>query len=114
MISISTSLRKEALPAQQLISLILGRTVLLVSHEDNSATISSIKAGYSPALRHLSRTERISLGVLNEVYFGPGSGAQLRHCPTLLQKGDLFTKVLDEAKFSAALELFRVFGLSSR
>ena len=34
----------------------------------NTIAISAARVGYSPAFRHLPRTERISVGVLYEVF----------------------------------------------
>ena len=91
----------------------------MIVHEDNTATIQCIKTGYSPALRHMARTARVSLGFLNEVFYGEvefddgEDGVQplkpvLQHCPTDKMKADLFTKTLERTKFLKALELIGV------
>ena len=89
MLSLSSGLRKEALPSLTLLELLLGRSLRLVTFEDNTATISCVKSGYSPALRHMQRTARVSLGFLNEVFFGEDGDSDttlikpvLQHCPT--------------------------------
>ena len=61
MLSLSGGLRKEALPSLTLLELLLKRSVKMIVHEDNTATIQCIKTGYSPALRHMARTARVSL-----------------------------------------------------
>ena len=63
-VSLAHSLYQEGLPALSLWSLMLGRDDLeLVIQEDNQATILVVKKGYSPKLRHISRTHKINLGV---------------------------------------------------
>jgi len=120
MLSLSGGLRRETLPSLTLLELLLGRSVKMVTFEDNTATIQCIKSGYSPALRHMARTARVSLGFLNEVFYGTvedenGEIVQddlikpvLQHCPTAKMKADLFTKSLDRIKFIQALELIGV------
>ena len=114
MLSLSGGLRREALPSLTLLELLLKRTVQLVVHEDNTATIQCIRTGYSPALRHLARTARVSLGFLNEVFYqddeddGTLLKPILQHCPTDKMKADIFTKSLDRVKFESALQLLGV------
>lgn len=111
-ISLSVALRREALPAQELLSVALGRPVLLVVHEDNEQCISAVRKRFSPALRHLGRTQRISLGVLHESLCGR-SDACLRHSATAEHKGDLFTKALDANAFYNALRRIGMVPLPS-
>ena len=66
--SMVTGLKSEGLPMQDFFSAALNRTVHLRGKEDNTIAISAARAGYSPALRHLPRTERISVGVLYEFF----------------------------------------------
>ena len=47
----------------------LGRLVCLRGLEDNTQFIAAIQRGYSPALRHLQRHCRLSLGFTHEVFF---------------------------------------------
>ena len=49
--SIGNYLKSEAIPAQLLLSLALGRPVTLRIKEDNDAAIVAAKKGYSPSLR---------------------------------------------------------------
>ena len=94
----------------------------MIVHEDNSSCITAIRAGYSPALRYLNRTARISLGFLNEVLCGSDKGEsesnfgllpKLQHCPTDRMKADIFTKPLDRVRYLRALDLLGVRGVSS-
>ena len=118
-ISISSGLRKEAIPMLSLVEQLLGRPVLLVCHEDNEATIISIRKGYSPALRHLARTVRTSIGFTHEVFFPDPEDVDsdgeapsnfevqpvLRHCDTTSMRADVFTKALKPPDFAIALAL---------
>ena len=128
-VSAATTLKKEALPTQALLERVLGFPLPLSLHEDNSACISAVKHGYSPALRDLPRTHRTSLGSLHEMFYGayPAPPDRCRCCgrpeasppvppgklslvkePTETQKGDIFTKHLDNSKFENGLMLLRM------
>eukprot|EP00972_Heterocapsa_arctica_P084698 12474652-Heterocapsa_arctica.AAC.1 len=66
----ATALKAEALPMIDLFSHALGRSVGLTCLEDNTQCIAAARTGYSAALRHLARTERIALSVAHEQFFG--------------------------------------------
>ena len=101
-IPMATGLKSEGLPMQDLFSAASGRTVHLRCPEENTA-ISAARASYSPALRHLPRTERISVGVLFEAFVERGD-CTLQYQASGEHKGDMFTKRLDPATFEAAIE----------
>ena len=67
-VSLSDCLRDEALPLQNLMQAVLRRSLPVVFAEDNQACIQAVHKGYSPSLRHLVRTQRVSLGALHEVF----------------------------------------------
>ena len=96
----------EALPMQQFMEKVFGREVLLQCHQDNSAVIQIVHAGYSPKLRHVSKTHRIDLSSLYEVYEDPY--VRLTYINTDKQRADIFTKALAPAKFPAALQLLQM------
>ena len=81
---------------------------------DNSARIVAITKGYSPSMRHLRRTQRISLGHLHDAFFekeeqrGDHGKVNLKKANTIDHKGDMMTKELAPAQFNRALELIRV------
>ena len=62
MISLGAGLFSEALPTQEFLEHIFDRPVVLECLQDNSAVIAIVAAGYSPKLRHMSKTQRIELG----------------------------------------------------
>ena len=104
-ISAATALKAEALPMLDLLEQALGRQIKLLCLEDNTQCIAASNSGYSNALAHLARTERIAHGVLHEVFVEHISGpAEMRHEPTETHKGDMFTKRLDPAPFEEALK----------
>jgi hypothetical protein len=76
----------------------------LLCLEDNTQCIAAVKKGYSPALRHLHRTERIALGVAHEQFFGVNSNFVLEHQASALHKGDSFTKKLVPHMFELAIK----------
>eukprot|EP00972_Heterocapsa_arctica_P011423 1674498-Heterocapsa_arctica.AAC.1 len=60
-----------------LFSQVLGREVGLHCLENNTQCIAAVKKGYSAALRHLRRAERIALGVAHEQFFSDNSNFEL-------------------------------------
>ena len=62
------AIRTEGLPALQLWDMVLERSVKLKFQEDNQATIQILKTAKNPALRHLSRTHRVNISWLCEVF----------------------------------------------
>ena len=106
LISMSRSLREFALPIQGMWSQLLGREVLLEVKEDNMSTIEILRKGYSSKLAHIGRTHKISLAWTAEQV--AQDFINLMHCPTLEQKGDMFTKVLDRVKHYEALDLLGI------
>ena len=104
-ISMATNLKLDALPLLDLFEAALSREVQLLCLEDNTQCISAVQNGYSPALRHLNRTARISLGVLHEQFVEQSDMYVLEYQPTCEHKGDVFTKKLEPIKFEAAVKL---------
>ena len=102
-IALSTCLKAEALPMLDLLREALGRDVHLDTREDNTQCISAVRNGYSAALRHLPRTERISLSVCHEIFIEDGERHSLNYEATEVHKGDIFTKKLQPASFEQAI-----------
>ena len=109
MVSLSYGVFTEALPAQEFAETITGKEIPLLCFQDNSAVIQIVHAGYSPKLRHVSKTHRINLSSLYEVFEDPY--ARLQYINTELQRADVFTKALAPAKFPAALKLLQMESL---
>lgn len=86
--------------------MLLKRTVQLQVHEDNQATILVVRKGFSPKLRHISRTHKVNLGSLSEVMAEPN--IDLRYLDTNEQAADIFTKALPLHKWEAALALLGI------
>ena len=111
-VSMAACLRNEAIPLQSLMQAILRRPIDLEIMEDNAATITSVNKGYSPSLRHLPRTQRVSLGLLHEsITSKPENGegnTRLLKVETGSHKGDLFTKELAPKDFNKALDMIRI------
>ena len=106
-ISLAYSLFQEALPALDLWDLLLGRPMALEIMEDNQATIKVVKNGYSPKLRHVSRTHKVDLGSVYEVV--EQENVDLKYVDTLLQAADIFTKALGPNKWENALALLGLY-----
>ena len=107
-VSMAEGARMEAIPIQGLMELMLDRLVRVEVGEDNTATISAIKKGYSVALRYLVRQQQVSLGGLHDLFTDPpppGCGKfELKYRETATHKGDVFTKPLPPASFLPAVE----------
>ena len=102
-ISLDAVIFGEALPVQELCEILAGTPVDLICHQDNSAVIAIAHSGYSPKLRHLSKTHKIDLGSLYEAL--QDDRVQLRYIATDKQLADIFTKALAPAKWPAAVNL---------
>ena len=106
MLSLGAGLFGEGIPAQELLEEIFQRPVVLECLQDNSAVISIVSAGYSPKLRHLSKTQKIELGSIYEVF--EESGTVLLYIKTDKQRADPLTKNLQPASWSEALKLLGI------
>ena len=71
--------------------------------EDNESAIKILQAGYSLAMRHISRTHKYNLSQASEMLRLPGFA--LVHCPTDKQVGDFLTKALEKHHLQRALKL---------
>ena len=94
---------------QTLVQEMLRKPVPLIVSEDNTACIQAIRKGYSPQLRHLKRTQRVSVAQLHETFeernaehSGDGP-VSLVHAETKSHKGDVFTKYMAPAPYREAL-----------
>ena len=96
----------KALPAQGFLELILNFQVMLERFQDFSAVIQVVASGYSPNLRHLTKTEKIELGPACEVFEDPS--CKLLYIATDKQRADVFTKPLRVRKGDHALNLLNM------
>ena len=101
-ISMSTGIRQEGLPIQQLFRYVLGVTIPIEMQVDNDQCLIAVEKGYSKRLRQLARTHRVSIGVLHEISKDKQLGVTCTYCPTSAQKADIYTKALPPATFAAA------------
>ena len=111
-VSLSTCIRSELIPLQRLMELIFRKPIDCEVREDNAAAIVAITKGYSPAMRHLPRTQRVSLGMLHEIFEQESNAGEGRITlikeETAKHRGDLFTKELDAPKFRAAMQMIQM------
>ena len=104
-IALSTCLKAEAMPMLDLLSAALGREVHLDAREDNTQCISAVRSGYSAALRHLPRTERIALSTCHEIFVEDAARHSLNYERSETHKGDVFTKRLPPIAFERAVAM---------
>ena len=62
---------KEVIPIQDLFEMALNYPVDAIPEEDNAAALISANKGYSPAMRGLKRTQRVSIGYIHDVISAP-------------------------------------------
>jgi hypothetical protein len=104
-VSLSTGLRQEALPIQELFETLLGSKLWVMCKVDNTQALAAAKKGYSKRLRHLGRTQRVSLGFLNELIEDPDLRVCMEYASTTEQKADIFTKAMHPSAFVKARAL---------
>ena len=75
-------------------------------YEDNQATIIVVKKGFSPKLRHITRTHKVDLGSLAEVM--NEDSFNIQYVNTTEQAADIFTKALQPQKWGAALQMLNI------
>ena len=100
---------QECLPIKTILEEILKTTIETVVHEDNTAAIQVIATGYSPKLRSMNRTHRISVAALSEAV--ERNLIKVEHIESKQQLADLLTKALNKQVF---LHLRNLVGLKPR
>jgi hypothetical protein len=98
----ATGLKAEGLPMVDLFSAALGSDDHFRRLENDAAAIAAAKAGYSPGLRQVPRTERINLGILYETFVGHKAKHSVDYQQTAEYKIDFFTNKLHSPGFEAA------------
>ena len=96
----------DALPTLDFADKLLGRDLQLECRQDNSAVISIVHLGYSPKLRHVTKTHRINLSSLCEVF--DNGIAKLVYVKTTQQRADPMTKPIASSKWGVALEQLNI------
>ena len=105
-IALAHALFLEALPMCALWDRLLDRTVDLYIREDNLAAITIAKAGFSPKLRHVSRTHKVNLSPIKDEVIK--ENCHLVHHPTDKQAADIFTKALEVQKWARATNMLGI------
>ena len=77
-----------------MVELVLRKRLLIRCQVDNTQAIAAVSKGYTKKLRCLSRTQRVSIGVIHEMISDPEMQIVVEHCATAIMKGDMFTKAL--------------------
>ena len=105
-ISLATAVSQDAVPTVDHLYEILGQEIPLTCFQDNEATIAVVRNGWSIKLRHVTKTHKIDLACLYDLFKDPLTF--LVHCPTDQQAADVFTKNLETGKWDMALSMLRV------
>ena len=106
-VALSAGLRKEAIPTIQLWETLLNRKMELKIYEDNQSAITTIDNGYSAELRHVLKTQNVSIDALH-TWITRDKIGEMEYIQTDKQVADIFTKQLEPCKWDAALKLLRI------
>ena len=100
-VALSHGLRHVGLPVMDLVQEFLGERIPLVCLVNNKQAITAVKRVYSKRLRCLNRTHRIAIGSLHEIVGDERPRVEIRYMESKLQKGNIYTKAMVPAQFSA-------------
>ena len=89
------AVRTEGLLAIELWSLLLGRDLRIIFHEDNQAMIAVCKSGRKPTMRHLNRTHKVDVAWLHERFIS--EDYELRYKESNRKAAYIFTKGFTDA-----------------
>ena len=82
----------EVYNMQAFLESLVNKTVNVEFHQDNSAVLQVLKAGYSAKLRHTGRVHTVNVASIAEALEDKSISAS--HCVTLDQKANGFTKII--------------------
>ena len=100
---------QDGLPIQSLLEKIHGVEIQTFLFEDNTSCITVIQSGYSPKLRSMNKTHRISVAALAEAV--ERKLVVVKHVSTKEQLADLLTKALNRQTFLLLRSLVGVASL---
>ena len=106
MVSAATLIFDDGIPIKTVLETLMDAEVNTVLKEDNTAVGTIINNGYSPKLRSLNRTHRISVAAVSEVV--KNGLVEVEITPTDEQLGDIFTKTMPRPKFLQARDDIQV------
>ena len=90
LVAMNEGLYSDAMPVQTVLGLVFGLPILIL-HEDNQACIHILCSGYSPKLKSMNRTHKLSIAGIHETI--NDLGLELWYTESADQLADLFTKV---------------------
>ena len=90
---------------QILFEALVGKRLKINVKIDNTQALAAVKRGYSKKLRHLPRTQKVSIGVIHDILQDPECMTNATHCGTADMKADIFTKSLTAAPFVKAVNM---------
>ena len=105
-VSMSFGLKTIGLPALSFWEKVLERPVVLRVLEDNESAIKIATKGFSAAMRHLERTQKLAVGFLGDCF--KQQIAVIDDCATKDMAADIFTKSVRPCDWPNALELLGI------
>ena len=106
-VSADLAMRTEGIPALELWEVLLGRSLRIIFHEDNQATIAVCKTGKNPTMRHLGRTHQVDVAWLHERF--QSKDFELQYTESEHMAADIFTKAFtDSEKWKHACSLINL------
>ena len=106
LVALNDGLYSEAIPIQTVLNMIFECEIPVIIHEDNQACISILRSGYSPRLKAMNRTHKLSIAAISESI--KALGLKLQYTESADQLADLFTRVLARVKFTETLGKLRI------
>ena len=92
LIAMANGMFGEVYNMQAFLESLVNKTVNVEFHQDNSAVLQVLKAGYSAKLRHTGRVHKVNVASIAEALEDKSISAS--HCVTLDQKANGFTKII--------------------
>lgn len=89
------AINTSVLPLIQIFEFIYGYAPEVTVEVDNNATIDAIHSGYSLRMRHLPRSQRVSIARLHELFNDEELHMTLQRVDTEENTADVFTKAVD-------------------
>ena len=92
LIAMANGMFGEVYNMQAFLESLVNKTVNVEFHQDNSAVLQVLKAGYSAKLRHTGHVHKVNVASIAEALEDKSISAS--HCVTLDQKANGFTKII--------------------
>lgn len=98
------AMNNSILPMEQIFTFAMEYQPRVTVRVDNNAAIEAVKAGYSVRMRHLPRTQRVSISRLHDMFVDEEMNMNLTRVNSDNNLADLFTKPLEGKRFQQMIK----------